>query len=421
MIAALSVRPCPLRLTGAVQPYGWGGSEFIPRLVGRQPEPRQPAAELWLGAHPVAPATAWLEGLSAPLDGLLRRAPHLVLGRPTAARFGDDLPYLLKVLDVGGMLSIQAHPTRAQAEEGFAREDREGVPRTAPHRSYRDTNHKPEMQVALTPFWMLYGFKNGDDLGRALDGVPELHALASLWRDLRRADERSAHRRLYEHVMTAPQDEVDRWLAPLVSRLAPRYRAHDLDRFGADFWAARAAGQFPLPEGHFDRGLVSIYLLNLVRLQPGEGTFIGAGVLHAYLEGAAIEVMANSDNVLRGGLTPKHVDVAELLRILRFEATIPALLATDVVSSTETVFRAPVDAFGLSRVRVDADHPHFVGPVVGADTLLCMEGRARLRAGVEDLALERGTVVLVPNGIAYSLVTADEAVVFKASVPSADQ
>jgi mannose-6-phosphate isomerase len=192
-----------------------------------------------------------------------------------------------------------------------------------------------------------------------------------------------------------------------------------LDRTASDFWAARASHWLPLPDGHRDRGIISIYLLNLIRLAPGEGTYIGAGVLHAYLEGTAIEIMANSDNVLRGGLTTKHVDVPELLRTLTFESGAPALLDTVQVSDTEQIYRTPAEEFTLSRLEVTADRSYRGRQVHGADSLLVIEGEVAVDGAGEKMTLGRGGIVLVPNGLAYTVRTTSHAVLFRASVPRA--
>lgn len=417
--AELAQRPRPVRLEGAIQRYAWGGSRFIPELIGIETRPDLPAAELWLGAHPTAPATTHVGEHRIELDDLIAASPEAFLGPSVSARFDRTLPYLLKVLDVARMLSIQAHPTSAQAVEGFERDNRRGLAATAADRNYRDSRHKPEMQVALTDFWMLHGFRPVEELEAALGAVAELADITRQLRVAGGAADADRLRRVYQHVMTLPQDVVDRMLSPLAARLAPRYRAGRFDRSTPEFWAARAFEQFPLPDGHVDRGIVSIFLMNLVHLEPGQAIFIGAGVLHAHLEGVAVELMANSDNVLRGGLTPKHVDVVELLRIISVDSAPPAFLVPVRVSTTEIVFRAPADEFQLSRVRVTADQPHWAGPVQGADTLLVVEGSGRARVAEQGVPLARGSSVIIPHGAVYAVETDGEVVAFKASVPAA--
>jgi mannose-6-phosphate isomerase class I len=417
----LGRRALPLRCQ--TRQYAWGGYDFIPDLIGRANPDREPVAELWVGAHPALPSTVALEGANVPLNRLIGRAPDALLGPEVAARFGPALPYLLKVLDVRAMLSIQTHPGKQRAEEGFTRETEAGIPLDAPHRNYRDGNHKPEATVALTDFWMLYGFKPLEAIADTLDAVRELRPLApdfrsrlaSAGRD-RQARE-AVLRTLYEHVMTSQQPLIDRVLEPLLVRLTAPGAHGELQRSSPDFWAVRAGAQFPIPAGHLDRGIISIYLLNLMCLQPGQAVFIPAGLLHAHLEGAAIEIMANSDNVLRGGLTPKHVDVPELLRAVMFKSAPPAVFVGERVSPVEARFGTPSVEFELSRLDLAPGQP-FVSPGAwGADTLLVLDGRAELRTGTDTMPMARGAAVLIPNGLAYQVHAGAPATIFRASVP----
>jgi mannose-6-phosphate isomerase len=265
---------------------------------------------------------------------------------------------------------------------------------------------------------MLRGFKPAAEIARALDAAPELRALTAAPPGLLSEDpaaQRSALQALYGRVMTLPQAEVDRALDPLVRRLLPAYDAGALPREAPDYWAARAARQFSPPGGPHDRGLVSIYLLNLVRLATGEGTYLPAGVLHAYLEGVTVEIMANSDNVLRGGLTSKHVDVPGLLRAVSWESGPPAVLRGEAVSATERVYRTPAEEFELSRLEVGSAAAHRALAERGPDALVVVEGAATLEAGGERLELARGAAALVPAELAYAVE--GKATLFKASLP----
>ncbi len=323
-IASYRDTPRPLPVFGEIQHYAWGGHEFIPGLLGIENNGNLPCAELWMGAHPRGTAHVEIDGTRMPLDRLIAADPWLTLGHGVALRFAGRLPYLFKVLDVRDMASIQAHPTRTQAEEGFARENSAGIPIDAPNRTYRDENHKPEVHVVLTDFWMLHGFRPLEEIFEVLGSEKELAPTLSGFSETlgargRDPDARQALlRELYGRVMTLPQFEVDGMLDSLVSRLEAEEAAGQLGKDNPGFWALRAARTFPLPDGHRDRGILSLYLLNLVHLRPGQGTYQPAGTLHAYLEGADVELMASSDNVLRGGLTPKHVDVPELLATFDF-------------------------------------------------------------------------------------------------------
>ncbi len=411
-----------LTLQGVVQHYDWGGYNFIPDLLGMENATRRPFAELWIGAHAKAPSLADVEGTLEPLDQLIAEAPDAILGQAAKARFGSRLPYLFKILDVHKMLSIQAHPTLEQARRGFARENAEGIGLEASCRNYRDDNHKPEIGVALTEFWMLHGFRPLEQIAETFSQTPELGALMpDLAQRLVQAGRhghearRGLLRELYSTAMTMPQEQVDSVLNGLLARLMTKRSA---DKNSADYWALRAAENFPLPDGHRDRGIFSVYLLNLVHLLPGQGTFQPAGVLHAYLEGVNVELMANSDNVLRGGLTTKHVDVPELLNILTFEGGTPNVFSGEMVNSQERVYRTPAEEFELSRIGLAA-HSRYAGDApYGPKALLVLNGSARVSAGGQCLSVERGSIAFVPCGTQFVMETrGEELVVFQAGLP----
>ena len=412
------------RLKGVVQNYEWGGFDFIPALLG-QPHPSQrPCAELWLGTHPGGESSLDAPQGELSLPEFIKASPVKILGESVAARFQNTLPYLLKVLDARKMLSIQAHPTIAQAQAGFAAEEARRVPIAAPTRNYKDRNHKPEVHVALTDFWMLHGFRALEGIAKSLRDVVGLRGLMPEFGDRLalagndRAARSALLRELYSRAMTLPQDEVDGLLDPLVAHLE---REVPTDKDNPDFWAARAAREFPLPDGHRDRGIFSIYLLNLVRLRPGEATFQEAGTLHAYLEGVNVELMANSDNVLRGGLTPKNVDVPELMRVLHFEEGPLEILRGLDVGNGETRFPAPVADFELSRIVCSRENPYHSPHRTGPDILIVLEGEISASDGAGTLHLKRGESLFAPYDTAYTLIGDSEAaVLFKASVPSGD-
>ena len=438
-VAAFRGDPSLLRLVPRVHHYKWGGLDFIPRLIGVGNPERQPFAELWIGAHPLGPCTVAIGEGNAPsapggnapsapggnltLAELIARAPRETLGAETSRRFGNELPYLLKVLDARSPLSIQAHPSRDQAREGFARENAAGIPLDAPGRNYRDANHKPEVHVVLSEFRMLHGFRPLEQMAEMMSAVPEVGAVMPDF--VRRLDgagwdpqaRTGVLRDLYERIMTMPQERVDAHLAPLIARLE---RECPSDKDNPDFWALAASRASPLPGGSRDRGIFSIYLLNLVRLRPGQATFQPAGTLHAYLEGVTVELMASSDNVLRGGLTPKHVDVRELLRTLSFEPGEPAVMEGTALSPSERVYAAPVDDFLLSRIEVGKGRSNDSGSAHGPECLIVCEGAALARTRSGAMELPRGAAVFVPAAVPYTLepdAQGARSVIFRAGVP----
>jgi mannose-6-phosphate isomerase class I len=409
--ADFAAAPRPLLLRGAVQHYAWGGTRFIPELLGRSNDENKPWAELWLGAHPRGPAAVLLEkapGGWLALDRLIRAAPEAVLGRSAARRFGGELPFLLKVLDARDTLSIQVHPSRRKARQGFARETAAGLAQGSPERSYPDANPKLEAQAALSRVWMLHGFRPLREIAALPALVPELAEI------LGGPAELLSVRRLCSRLMNLPQETVDAVLGPLLARLEKREPA---DQGSPDYWALRASRQHPGPGGGIDRGIFWIYLLNLVGLEPGQGTFQPVGLPHAYLEGTAVELMSNSDNVLRGGLTSKKVEAAELLRAAVFRCGRPRILRPRAVSPVEWVYPTPAREFRLSRLELPAGGACALDSR-GPSCLLLTAGAAELEGGGGRLELARGAAALVPAGPCTARAgAAGPAVLYRASLP----
>lgn len=396
----------PYLLQGVVQHYAWGGFHYIPDLLNQASPVQEPCAELWLGAHPRGMAQVQRPGEeSTPLEALIKQAPANILGKATAERFANQIPYLLKVLDVDKMLSIQAHPNKTEAEQGFAAENKAGVPLDAFNRNFKDDNHKPEMMTALTDFWLLHGFAALDKIQHNLENTPELTALLAHF-------DGQYIQPLYTHVMNLPQAEIDRLLQPLAERLLPQLEAGKLAKSSADYWAARALRDFRLPTGGYDRGVLSIYLMNVVNVKPGQGIFQDAGVLHAYLEGVNVELMANSDNVFRGGLTDKYVDVDTLIQHLSFDPVEPKVFAGEALSETLTQFKTPAPDFELSLIRLKEGKKHTEYSTKGAEILLIISGVVQFN---EDLSLGKGQSVFFPAGSQYTL--SGNAEIYKAGMP----
>lgn len=396
------------RLTNTVRPYAWGSTTAIPELLGTPPT-GEPQAELWMGAHPGAPSRIDRGEGPVPLDAVIAADPGAELGEAAVKRFGPRLPFLLKVLAAGAPLSVQVHPDLARAQAGYADEEARGIPVDAPHRNYKDANHKPEMLVALSPFDGLCGFRRPTDAADLIDGlgVPSLAPYADI---LRAHPEDRALREVLVAVLTAEPDAMAATVTA-AAEAAARLAADPGHPYAADYAAyAQAAHTFP-----GDRGVIAAMLLNYVRLQPGEALYLGAGVPHAYLDGLGVEIMANSDNVLRCGLTPKHIDVPELLRVVRFEAGDPGVLRPEAAPDGEELYAAPIDEFRLSR--------HVLAPGGDARTLdagtpqilLCTGGRAVLRGDDgSTLTLGPGESAFVPAGERTGL--SGDGTVFRATV-----
>jgi mannose-6-phosphate isomerase len=391
-----------LRLEGAIQNYDWGSRTVLAALQGRPPSER-PEAELWLGAHPSGQALVITsEGTRVPLAAWVERDPRGVLGDAVFARFGARFPFLLKMLAVERALSLQAHPDAEQARAGYARERQGDV--AAQARLYVDEHAKPELVVAHTAFHALCGFQSLAEIRAGF----ERHGLGDL------APAQGAGEGDWLRAFFA------RWFATDAAELrAPRLERAlaAAARVAAD--DASAALMLQLAAQHpGDPGILAPLLLHAIDLAPGEALFLEAGELHCYLEGAAAEIMASSDNVLRAGLTTKHRAADELLRIGRFASRRPVVLRETKRASGVGVFATPADEFELGSVTVGAG-----GVAIpddrSVDVLLCFEGDVRVAAlGGETLALQSGQSCLVPAALGgYRL--AGQGRLYRASVPVA--
>ncbi|MFF5255873.1 mannose-6-phosphate isomerase, class I [Streptomyces leeuwenhoekii] len=363
------------RLDNTVRPYAWGSPTAIPELLGVEPT-GEPQAEMWMGAHPGAPSRT----ARGTLLEVIESDPRRELGARTVGKFGPRLPFLLKILAAGAPLSLQVHPDLDQARRGYEDEERRGVPADAPHRNYKDANHKPELICALTDFDGLCGFRPPAEAARLLDGL----GVASLkpYADLLRAHpEDAALREVLTAVLTADPEEMTRTVAEASAACA---------RLGGAY--APYAGIAHHHPG--DPGVLAAMLLNHVRLHPGEALYLGAGIPHAYLSGLGVEIMANSDNVLRCGLTPKYVDVPELLRVVRFEAGDPGVLRPEASPDGEEVYETPIDEFRLSRYVLPEGTAAHDLTLPAPQILLCTAGA--VRAG--EHGLTPGASVFVPAG-----------------------
>ncbi|MFF0305743.1 mannose-6-phosphate isomerase, class I [Streptomyces sp. NPDC004562] len=363
------------RLDNTVRPYAWGSTTALPALLGVEPT-GEPQAEMWMGAHPGAPSRT----ARGTLVEVIEADPERELGAATVAKFGPRLPFLLKLLAAGAPLSLQVHPDLAQAKQGYEGEERRGIPVDAGHRNYKDANHKPELICALTEFDGLCGFRDPLRAAALLDalGVDSLKPYVDL---LHARPEEAALREVLTAILTADRDAMAHTVAEAAAAC---------DRLGGEHAPyAGIAHHYP-----GDPGVIAAMLLNHVRLQPGEALFLGAGIPHAYLNGLGVEIMANSDNVLRCGLTPKHVDVPELLRIVRFEAGDPGVLRPEAAPDGEEVYETPIDEFRLSRyVLPEGTTAHDLTRAT-PQILLCTSGS--VRAGEHDLT--PGRSVFVPAG-----------------------
>jgi mannose-6-phosphate isomerase len=378
-----------VRITNTPRPYAWGSTTAIAELLGTEPS-GEPEAELWLGAHPGSPSIILdpaQSGGAANLAEWIAADPQTTLGRYAD---GGRLPFLLKILAAGAPLSLQAHPTPEQAVDGFARENAAGIPLDAAHRNYKDEFPKPELMYALSPqFEALCGFRPLEEtltiIRKLLDldagrEDPQPHPLEDLYVSLSAPD---GLRTTFEWLISRATGVAT--LVALVSQLAELGDAPELDI------ARSLALEYP-----GDPGIVISLLINGVAIEAGEALYLPAGNIHAYLKGLGVELMAASDNVLRGGLTPKHIDIPELLTVLDFTPVpVPYLRPSSPAAGVE-VFRPDGQEFALIRVAGSALDVRY--PTSGPAIAICTEGSVTLAGGSDSVVVERGQSVFITPG-----------------------
>lgn len=362
------------KLINSVQNYAWGSKTALTELYGMANPQQQPMAELWMGAHPKSSSQVVdANGQTVSLRDVIEKHKSTLLGDAVAERFGE-LPFLFKVLCAAQPLSIQVHPNKRNSETGFARENAAGIPLDAAERNYKDPNHKPELVFALTPFLAMNAFREFSEIVSLLQPVAGAHTAIAHFLENPNAERLSE---LFAGLLNMQGEEKSRALAILKAALE--------NQQGEPWQTIRLIAEF-YPD---DSGLFSPLLLNVVKLNPGEAMFLFAETPHAYLQGVALEVMANSDNVLRAGLTPKYIDIPELVANVRFDAK-PAnqLLTTPEKNGAELDFPIPVDDFAFSLHDLSAQET----PVAqqSAAILFCVEGEAVLSKGEQRLVLKPG-------------------------------
>lgn len=405
----LALEARPYRLHNPIQPYAWGErgpTAFIPRLVGAGNPPDAPAAELWVGAHPSAPSLLEWNGERLPLHEVVSRRPDAALGPRVQRAFGNRLPFLFKILSAAEPLSIQAHPDKTQAEALHARDPEH----------YPDANHKPEIAIALESLRALAGFK---PLSRWIEIVRAFPELQDFTGDPARLEgsgpEEEAIRRAFTRLFQTARERPD-LLQRTTQSLARRFSGgRDPDGL-ADLYLSLYEKY-----GAEDVGLLVLLFLNRLELQAGEAVFLDAGLPHAYLKGNIAECMANSDNVVRLGLTPKYKDVDALLEILRFRPGTPPILTPDP-AARRTAYSVPCPDFEVHRLRPDAGDEETLSRPGGPEVLFVVQGAGEIawdaRGSADRMEYRRGRGFFVPAILpAYRLRAAEPSDVFLVRVP----
>ena len=394
-------------LKNVVHEYAWGSRTFIPELMGHPSPAERPQAELWMGAHPKGSSLVITQNGWESLVELIQDHPIDILGRWVAEKFDGKLPYLFKLLAAEKPLSIQAHPGAADARAGYAREETRAIPFNAPERNYKDPHHKPECLCALTSFWGLCGFRN------IFETATLLHQLCpiSLGKSFHLLEKNTPGNSI-QVFFKAIMDMDPRKQAEIVHEAVWHAQADKHERPEYD-WVVRLNKAYPS-----DIGAIFPVLLNLVCLQPGQALFLKQGELHAYLSGVGIELMANSDNVLRGGLTSKHVDVAELMRILSFKEKRVEILLPGNRERHAGVYRTPAQEFELSVITLDAGDEYTGRVDRSVEILLCTSGEHWIAetGSMDPLIFDKGASVLIPAAVPGYTIQG-RGVIYRAAVP----
>jgi mannose-6-phosphate isomerase len=377
-------------LKNPVQKYAWGSRTALQSLLGWSEPWQDPAAELWMGVHPKAPSEVEVDGGWRSLIDVIAADPVSVLGADAAKQFSSRLPFLFKVLAADRPLSIQVHPDMNQARDGFKRENRHNIPFDAPDRNYKDASHKPECLCAVTRFEAMKGFRAPKDILKLMDQVFRKTPFKEL-DPLRKDPNSQGLKRFFTSLMTmdeARQAQVVNDAVEGAKRIAGEDRAFH--------WLLELNREYP-----GDGGVLSPLYLNLVDLSPGDAIYVPAGELHAYLSGVGMEIMASSDNVLRGGLTPKHIDIPELLGIVNFTAT-PVLKQRPLADANfERIYQTPAAEFQLSEIVLNSHERFLSRKERSVEILICMVGEGQIAEleGGQTLPLSKGVSVIVPSTV----------------------
>ena len=394
-------------LKNPTQEYAWGSKTVIQDLLGQIESKDKPIAELWMGDHPKAASNVLIEGGWQSLDEVIGRSPESILGKDVAKRFSSKLPFLFKVLAVDSPLSIQVHPNREQARAGFARENSLKIPLNASNRNYKDENHKPEVLCAITPFQGLKGFRKSEEILALMERIVSSN-LSDEFNRLKMEANTIGLKGFFTALM-----RMDKYRQPLIVSEAVRLAEKLANEDQAFYWMVELNKAYP-----GDIGVFSPVILNLVQLEPGEAIYLPAGELHAYLCGVGIELMANSDNVLRGGLTSKHIDVIELLKIVNFKTGSIEIIKPEKYGMIERIYPTPAEEFLLSKLSVD-EGGIFTSPQDrSVEILICLKGKADVKdlGNSELLRLDKGKSIIVPSAVSQYQIEGN-ATFYKASVP----
>ena len=391
------------KMKNKIQPYAWGSTDFIPNLLGSV-QTDQPQAEMWMGAHPKASSTIIDRENEITLLNFIEANKRELLGEKMGVQYGGRLPFLLKILSAAKPLSIQVHPNKKQAEMGFAKDNENKINLLAFNRRYKDDNHKPELICALTEFDAMCGFQPVEAIKERFEN---LNVLADISQEFCHQPNSETFKKMFIKLMNLSTLEKSALVNDVLSKINnPRSENEQL----IFDWIYKLNEEYP-----GDIGVLSPLYLNVIRLQPGEALYLDAGVMHAYLKGTGIEIMANSDNVLRGGLTPKFIDLPELQKIIVFENKVIKKVEIRA-NAQEDIYRTIASEFELSRINLKSSFS--VNSIDSPEIILCTKGSAKLIAE-QEIELKAGESVFIGFGCKeYNLLGTGE--FFRAKVPGKD-
>lgn len=391
------------KLKNIIQDYAWGSPDAIPDLLGYKNEEGKPQAELWMGSHRRGSSSICRGSEEISLSEFIKQDPSAVLGNDIASLYGD-LPFLFKVLAAGSPLSIQVHPDKDQAEKGFARENRMSIPPDAYNRNYKDDNHKPEIICAITPFWAMRGFRTINNILRNFLQA-DLPSFRGEIEQFSKNPDSEGLERFFSKIMSLEGEKK----SSFIKELTEKAKTIHTDIFD---WVLRLYKKYPE-----DPAIAAPLYLNLVKLEPGEALYLAAGELHAYLDGLGMELMASSDNVLRGGLTPKYIDRDELKSILNFSGADPQVINPFSGQGNISVYSTPSGEFELSRIILNRNSSYEIAFDNEVQILFIAEGRVSFSADSSTLSAVKGESVFIPHNAGKWLAEGD-AVLYRASIPS---
>lgn len=437
--------PYPLlincKIMGSDEGYHWGGKKFIPKLLNIKNKEKKSYAEIWIGAHKKAPSNTIIDDTIINLYDLISIAGKEILGINAYKKFGNKLPFLFKLLSSAQPLSIQAHPDKKQAEEGWKREKGNGP-------NYKDDNHKPELISAVTDFWALNGFRNLNDIIRQFEKlkIKNFSAALNKLKMGKNLNEKGSLKLFYKSIMNISLIEKSKIIKKILFKAKIKYSLYIIFFFFSkriynhfrEYWILKAVkslksiiekdflnGKIELRERNEKTvealyGIISIFLLNLVHLKPGQAMFLPAGELHSYLEGTGIEIMSNSDNVLRGGLTHKYIDVNELLNVLTFNQGAPDILHPLKNSETESYYQTPAIEFKLNIIELFNKRSYTSENNHNAEAFIVLKGDAEIIDFKKNsLFITKGSTFFIPSIIKEYTIRPRSAHVkiYKAGIP----